>query len=149
MSNPEALHEEFRNRDTKLRTLIHGDAKSANIFLRESEESQSQVQVGLIDFQWCGFGLAATEVAHHILAAVDMESLSYDGSKEAELLDHYYSHLVTALVEFGAAEDRETAAGLLTRESLQDQYEVAILDMCRWPQIICKRFILVVQSSEI
>ena len=122
------------------RTLIHGDAKSANIFLRESEESQSQVQVGLIDFQWCGFGLAATEVAHHILAAVDMESLSYDGSKEAELLDHYYSHLVTALLDFGAAEDRETAAGLLTRECLQDQYEVAILDMCRWQQKICRSY---------
>ena len=118
------------------RTLIHGDAKSANIFLRDSREGQTHVEVGLIDFQWCGFGLAATEVAHHILAAVDMESLSYDGSKEVELLDHYYAHLVTALVEFGAAEDRETATGLLTRASLQDQYEVAILDMCRWPKIL-------------
>ena len=114
------------------RTLIHGDAKSANIFLRDANEGQSHVEVGLIDFQWCGFGLAATEVAHHILAAVDMESLSYDGSKEMELLDHYYAHLITALVEFGAAEDRETATRLLTRTSLQDQYEVAILDMCRW-----------------
>ena len=113
------------------RTLIHGDAKSANIFLRDSREGQTHVEVGLIDFQWCGFGLAATEAAHHILAAVDMESLSYDGSKEAELLDHYYAHLVTALVEFGAAEDRGTATELLTRASLQDQYEVAILDMCR------------------
>ena len=114
------------------RTLIHGDAKSANIFLRDSKDNHHQVEVGLIDFQWCGFGLAATEVAHHILAAADMESLSYDGSKEAELLDHYYEHLINALVKFGAAEDKETAAGLLSRSCLQDQYEVAILDMCRW-----------------
>ena len=101
-------------------------------YARDSEDSQNQVEVGLIDFQWCGFGLAATEVAHHILAAADMESLSYDGSKEAELLDHYYEHLINALVKFGAAEDKETAAGLLSRSCLQDQYEVAILDMCRW-----------------
>ena len=68
-------------------------------------------------------------------AAIVMHSLFEEQiEEEAELLDHYYAHLVTALVEFGAAEDRKTAAGLLTRESLQDQYEVAILDMCRWPQ---------------
>ena len=34
------------------RTLIHGDAKSANIFLRDSREGQTHVEVGLIDFQW-------------------------------------------------------------------------------------------------
>ena len=34
MSNPEALHEEFRNRDTKLRTLIHGDLWHNNIFFK-------------------------------------------------------------------------------------------------------------------
>ena len=61
------------------RTIVHGDAKAANVFLRETAESE--LQVGLIDFQWCGFGLAATEVAHHILAALDIEALSYDGSK--------------------------------------------------------------------
>ena len=36
MSNPEALHEEFRNRDTKLRTLIHGDLWHNNIFFKAS-----------------------------------------------------------------------------------------------------------------
>ena len=126
-ADPESS-EEF----TAWRTLIHGDAKSANIFLRESSEGQNGLQVGLIDFQWCGWGLAATEVAHHILAAVDMEALSYDGTREAELLDHYHNSLLSALVEFGAAEDRERAAKLVSRAALQHQYEVAILDMCRY-----------------
>ena len=63
------------------RTIVHGDAKAANVFLRETSESSNQLQVGLIDFQWCGFGLAATEVAHHILAALDIEALSYNGSR--------------------------------------------------------------------
>ena len=69
------------------RTIVHGDAKAANVFLRETAEAE--LQVGLIDFQWCGFGLAATEVAHHILAAVDIEALSYDGSKVCSICTYY------------------------------------------------------------
>ena len=38
---------------------------------------------------------------------------------------------MAALVEFGAAEDAAAAAALLSRDQLQHQYEVAILDMCR------------------
>ena len=110
------------------RTLIHGDAKSANIFLREIE---GNIQVGLIDFQWCGFGLAMTEVAHHIMAALDEECLSFDGSKEKILLEFYYTELMAALVKYGAASCLQDAETLLTREALQAQYEDAILDMCR------------------
>ena len=38
---------------------------------------------------------------------------------------------MAALVQFGAAEDAAAAAALLSRDQLQHQYEVAILDMCR------------------
>ena len=110
------------------RTLLHGDGKSANIFLRGAG---GDVEVGLIDFQWAGFGLAATEVAHHIFAALDMDCLSYDGSAERDMLDFYYDELLRALVEFGAAGGPEEAAALLPREALQEQYETAVLDMCR------------------
>lgn len=41
----------------KYRTFTHGDPKQANIFFRENG---SVLEVGLIDFQWSGFGLAAT-----------------------------------------------------------------------------------------
>ena len=51
--------------------------------------------------------------------------------QEAELLDHYHAQLVAALVEFGAAEDAAAATALLSRDQLQHQYEVAVLDMCR------------------
>ena len=51
--------------------------------------------------------------------------------QEAELLDHYHAQLVAALVEFEAAEDAAAAAALLSRDQLQHQYEVAVLDMCR------------------
>ena len=45
------------------RTLIHGDPKHANFFFRQKQESDSEeekIEVGVIDFQWSGFGLAAT-----------------------------------------------------------------------------------------
>ena len=87
--------------------------------------------MGLIDFQWAGFGLAGTEVASHIVAALDMDCLSYDGSAERDMLDFYYDELLRALVEFGAAGGPEEAAALLPREALQEQYETAVLDMCR------------------
>jgi hypothetical protein len=48
---------------TKYRTLIHGDPKHANFFFRRrqlSEETKETIEVGVIDFQWSGFGLAAT-----------------------------------------------------------------------------------------
>merc|ERR1719162_2500789 len=48
----------------KFRTLIHGDPKHANFFFRQNKDSD--IEVGVIDFQWSGFGLAATDVAHHI-----------------------------------------------------------------------------------
>ena len=79
------------------RTIVHGDAKAANVFLRETAESE--LQVGLIDFQWCGFGLAATEVAHHILAAVDIEALSYDGSKVCSICTYYCLATVADMIE--------------------------------------------------
>ena len=62
---------------------------------------------------------------------------------------------MAALVEFGAAEDAAAAAALLSRDQLQHQYEVAILDMCRsvqgrwgrgWTKIRLK-WIIIMQSK--
>ena len=84
----------------------------------------------MIDFQWCGFGLAATDVAHHIAAALAPECVSGDG--ERELLDHYHAELCAALAASGAAQDAAHAASaVISRAQLQTQYESALLDMCR------------------
>jgi len=115
------------------RTLIHGDPKAANIFLRHQKDHElgdSTCEVGLIDFQWCGFGLAATEVAHFLCAAVRPECLTNKGDEQ--LLDHYHSVLCNALTEFGVAANAEDAATrIISRAQLQEQYEVAVLDTCR------------------
>ena len=120
----------------KYRTFIHGDPKQANIFLRtkkSDEGSQSDVlEAGLIDFQWSGFGLAATDVAHHICASVQPHCLSYDGNKEEELLDFYYDCLSKSLIQNGVASSEEDVQqNIYPRSVLQEQYEVAVLDICR------------------
>lgn len=115
----------------KYRTLIHGDPKQANIFLKKNPSS-GELDVGLIDFQWTGFGLAATDVAHHICAAVQPHVVSYDGQKEKALLDYYYACLKDALVKHGAAtSEKDVEDAVFPREVLQEQYDIAFLDTCR------------------
>ena len=62
--------------------------------------NNSELEVGLIDFQWSGFGLAATDVAHHITAVIHADLLENGG--EETLLRHYYDDLQKSLLEFGA-----------------------------------------------
>lgn len=116
----------------KYKTFIHGDPKQSNIFFRRDTEKNNELQVGLIDFQWCGFGLAATDVAHHITAALQPHCVSYDGGKEKLLLDHYYSCLTEYLVKYGVAKsEKDVHENIFPRQVLQDQYEIAFLDCCR------------------
>jgi len=108
------------------RTFVHGDPKQANYFLRRRNDGT--IDVGSIDFQWAGFGLAATDVAHHIAAALQGAFLS----DEEGLLDHYYSCLTEALVEFGvSASTQDAQEKVYPRHVFQSQYEVALIDICR------------------
>eukprot|EP00929_Paragymnodinium_shiwhaense_P049312 TRINITY_DN24880_c0_g1_i3.p1 TRINITY_DN24880_c0_g1~~TRINITY_DN24880_c0_g1_i3.p1 ORF type:complete len:842 (+),score=162.18 TRINITY_DN24880_c0_g1_i3:62-2587(+) len=109
------------------RTLIHGDPKAANMFVRNGG---GNTEVGMIDFQWCGFGLASTEIAHFMCASVSADCLKNGG--DTELLDYYHNTLCEALAEFGVASTAEEAAkSIFPRATLQKQYDVATLDMCR------------------
>jgi len=117
----------------KYRTLLHGDPKAANLFFREAHSGGggAGIEAGMIDFQWCGFGLASTEVAHHIVAALRIECLSRDGSAEDSLLDFYHSELCSSLALHGVAASPEAAADLYPRSLLGEQYATGVLDMCR------------------
>mmetsp|Transcript_11596 Transcript_11596/g.38692 ORF Transcript_11596/g.38692 Transcript_11596/m.38692 type:complete len:538 (-) Transcript_11596:158-1771(-) len=99
----------------RFRTLIHGDPKAANLLLHEGGA------VGFIDFQWTGWGLAATDVAHHVCAALAPAALAQEGA----LLDHYHASLLAAAAEFGGA------PSMPSRAQFQAQYVAAILDMGR------------------
>jgi 3'-phosphoadenosine 5'-phosphosulfate (PAPS) 3'-phosphatase/thiamine kinase-like enzyme len=131
MAHPFAESSNAGKAFSRYRTLIHGDPKQANFFFRRNPKSK-KLEVGLIDFQWSGFGLAATDVAHHLTAAVMPDCLSLDGKKEKTLLDHYHSCLVRYLVKFGSASSEvEVEETIFPRAVLQEQYETAFLDVCR------------------
>lgn len=126
----------------KWKTVIHGDPKAGNIFFREADEvsdANESWEVGLIDFQWMGFGLGASDVAHILCAACDPTALGYgkdgktleDPKAAIRLLDHYHAALCEALAANGAAASVEDAAARWTRAEVQKQYESCLLDMCR------------------
>ena len=82
----------------KRQTVIHGDAKIANFFFRDSSSSGDnggRPEVGLIDFQWSGPGLAAVDVAYCIWASASLEVLAEAGG-EARLVAAYHSSLAEA-----------------------------------------------------
>ena len=111
----------------RLKTFIHGDPKQANLFFRRGKNNN--VEVGLIDFQWSGFGLAASDIAHHITAAVHSDRLVNDG--EENLLKHYYDTLQSYLLEFGAFRDKDAVESIYSYEIFLEQYETGVMDMCR------------------
>ena len=112
----------------KFRTFTHGDPKQANLFFR-SKGNGSGLEVGLIDFQWAGFGLAATDIAHFISAAVHADLLN-DGGEDM-LLTHYYSELQKYLIEYGAFGSVDEVSEGYSFAIFTEQYDTAILDMCR------------------
>jgi hypothetical protein len=76
--------------------------------------------------------LAATDVAHQVASAVMPYCISRDGQKARKLLDHYHSCLAKQLVKYGVASSEvEVKQSVFPRYVLQDQYEVAFLDVCR------------------
>merc|ERR1711976_395352 len=108
------------------RTLIHGDLKPANIFLRAAEDGS--VSAALIDFQWTGWGLVGTDIAYLIATAAAAELLPLDGSGEALLLQRYHASLMRSLAKFGVTSEPEA---IFPMQALVEQYEAGVVDLCR------------------
>lgn len=117
------------------RTFTHGDPKQANLFFRRTNtidvdnKPKAKLEVGLIDFQWCGFGLAATDIAHFLSSAVHADRLNNGG--EDVLLKYYFDELQAYLVEYGVYSNADDAAKNFSFDTFIDQYEIGILDLCR------------------
>ena len=114
--------------DDPHRTLIHGDLKAANLFLSPAG------QVGVIDFQWLGWGLPSTDVMYAIVANVSFDSVidveTYAEAEE-EFLSAYWESLVASLVKFKAASSADEARAMYKMSDLRSQYELSFLDFCR------------------
>eukprot|EP01121_Diplochlamys_sp_Union-15-3_P017491 TRINITY_DN6164_c0_g2_i3.p1 TRINITY_DN6164_c0_g2~~TRINITY_DN6164_c0_g2_i3.p1 ORF type:complete len:380 (+),score=39.59 TRINITY_DN6164_c0_g2_i3:175-1314(+) len=90
---------------SKPKTVIHGDYKISNLFVDDADSS-----VYTIDWQWCGLGLGATDVAYFLYTSVEKgviqdpssqsletvngSSYSYYGKRELQLLKIYHSALI-------------------------------------------------------
>uniref|UniRef100_A0A7S3NJS9 3'(2'),5'-bisphosphate nucleotidase n=1 Tax=Aureoumbra lagunensis TaxID=44058 RepID=A0A7S3NJS9_9STRA len=106
-----------RNRENQ-QTIIHGDPKAANLFFRKSSQD-ADLQAGLIDFQWTGYGKVGADVAHFLAAAVEASTL-YE--YESSLLDIYYDALCSSNPNISAS---------FSRLDLQADVEDDILDTGR------------------
>jgi hypothetical protein len=143
----------------KYRTWTHGDPKQANIFFRR-EANEPKLQVGLIDFQWSGFGLASVSRFadgneflvllgewYHTCCRLNpflhfqTDIAHFMGSAvhadmlehcgETELLNFYYSELVQYLLKFGVFGSVDEINEEFSFGLFMKQYETAILDLTR------------------
>lgn len=116
----------------KPQAIIHGDPKAPNCFFRAQSAVDDLPQVGLIDFQWTGKGLCATDVAYCILASMSPEDCAApDAAPEVEWLRLYHASLKCAMVDLGVAPDESAAAELLPFAQFEQEYQWAFLDLCR------------------
>mmetsp|Transcript_54961 Transcript_54961/g.177933 ORF Transcript_54961/g.177933 Transcript_54961/m.177933 type:complete len:398 (-) Transcript_54961:6-1199(-) len=81
------------------RTLIHGDFKTANFFLREA--SSGSFEAAVLDFEMAGPGLAAVDLAYFLFPDLRMNLLE----EETELLRFYHAMLTQQLDALGSGAD--------------------------------------------
>lgn len=136
LAHPFAYDDELNVRYQRYKTFTHGDPKQANLFFRKQPtktddgiDDDLELEVGLIDFQWSGFGLAATDIAHFIASGVHADRLVNGG--EEMLLQYYFDELQKYLVEYGAFKNEEEAIEQFSYDTFMEQYDIAFLDICR------------------
>ncbi len=112
------------------RTIVHGDPKAANFFLRKVADADTW-DVGVIDFQWCGWGHPALDVAYLISTSSSADVLCAAGELEMEMIQYYLAQLRKYFVQFCKASDEKNAESLLTDDEMQVFYNEALLDIAR------------------
>ena len=73
--------------------------------------------------------MAASDIAHFTTSAVHADRL-VDGGEDM-LLQYYFKELQKYLVEYGAYTDADDALENYSYETFMEQYEIAVLDICR------------------
>lgn len=121
------------------KTVLHGNARASNFFMRRQRLSgdgrnavESEPEVGMVGFKWCGLGHPMTDVAFLLSSAAGMEELSEDGLAEACTVAFYTSCLSTALVKHGKVDSEEDASRLLPLSDALEYYDDCVLDIAAW-----------------
>jgi len=136
-SHPFAAGGTVAPHDEAWKTVIHGDLKAANLFAGRDGD------VAFVDFQFVGYGLAATDLAHFVTASVAADDLLADDGTllDGAIVDAYRTALLDALVDVGAAASRAEAAERVPAGELRRRFDTAVLDKARfvvsylWPRI--------------
>jgi len=102
-------------------TIIHGDPKSPNFFFKKVGD---KTNVGMIDFQWTGAGLCATDVAYAIWTCPQLSVLE----REDDLVQYYHAQLVKYLQELYP---EQMVEAWLTKDQFLQEYKVCFLDLSR------------------
>ncbi|RLM96881.1 hypothetical protein BBO99_00006813 [Phytophthora kernoviae] len=110
------------NTNSSLKTLVHGDFKSANLFF----ESASR-KVVAFDWQWSGVGLGAMDVANLLNTSVTISLLANDES-ELELLQFYYKSLAERLHTLSVTPELQNSYPF---EAFERHYMLATLEYAR------------------
>jgi len=102
-------------------TIIHGDPKSPNFFFKKVGE---KTNVGMIDFQWTGAGLCATDVAYAIWTCPQLSVLV----REDDHVQYYHAQLVQHLQVLYPEQMVET---WLPQQQFLHEYKACFLDLSR------------------
>jgi len=97
-------------------TVVHGDYKSANVFFRRGDAG---LEVSVIDWQWAGPGVAATDLYALCALALSDEAVE---DYEASVLRPYHAELAAVL---GSPET-------YPYDELVREWKLSALDFLRW-----------------
>ena len=111
-----------------VRTLIHGDYKAANMFLKQPPSQEdtteaSATHVAVVDFQFTGAGIGAEDVAY--LLYPDARGF-FDADDEESLLKTYHDELISQLIV-----QQKGGPSSLSFSQFRRLYELSRLDMTR------------------
>ena len=132
--NAAKLDELLHRNGIERQTVIHGDLKASNWFMRKT--STGKTQAGLIDFQWTGVGVAGVDLAYLVLASVHENDVKNDLPVSAEtgnpltraspmLSDLARKYHLT--LKSKVAPDQKVP----NFQKFEAQFALAIVDLCR------------------
>ncbi|CAO1637199.1 unnamed protein product [Parajaminaea phylloscopi] len=145
-----AVESALQDRTQPGMTLVHGDAKSANMAFAKVDVSRTdnvdshdegdaaswdvlceQWSVSAFDFQYIGAGVGSQDLIKLLATAVDEDMLTVDeGEGERRLLDFYHRRLMRHLTSLGHVD----AAAAFPRSALEAQWELSLVSWLRFTQ---------------
>jgi hypothetical protein len=116
----EYVHEQLQH--SSFRIVIHGDAKSANVYFYETAGGEERgLSIAGYDFQYCGFADSMRDVSYVLCCSIRPDLVDMH---EKTLLMHYHKALLAHLEQHHANE--------YTYDELQKHFDLCVVDLARF-----------------